>query len=156
MLAHVRGADVVQAAIETLSLGRRFNCVLLASHFVNEADPKDRRRLLEVCARHVLPGGSVLVEAYPVDLDWADAVGKTRVRGAVAITVTEAHVDGAVVDAVIEYAVDGGSWRQAFRARMLDEAELAAAFREAGLEFVRWLDDRGSWCEARPCENRES
>jgi hypothetical protein len=28
------------------------------------------------------------------------------------------------------------------------------ALREAGLQFVRWLDDRGSWSEARPCENR--
>jgi SAM-dependent methyltransferase len=153
MLAHVRGAEVVRAPIETLELGRSFDCVVLASHFVNELDPKLRRRLLDVCARHVAPSGSVLVESYPDGFDWAGAVGTRSVHGDVEITVTEARLDGPVVDAVVEYSVDGRSWRQAFTARMLDEAQLADALGDAGLDFVRWLDDRRSWCEARPCEN---
>jgi SAM-dependent methyltransferase len=156
MLAHVRGAEVVRAGVETLDLGRTFECVVLASHFVNEVDPERRRRLLEVCARHVAPCGSVLVESYPADFDWEDAIGKRSVHGDVAITVTEARVDGTFVDAVVEYAVDGRSWRQSFTARMLDEADLVTALADAGLGFLRWLDERRSWCEARPCENRAS
>ena len=35
MLEHVRGADTVHARIEELDLGQTFDCVLLASHFVN-------------------------------------------------------------------------------------------------------------------------
>jgi SAM-dependent methyltransferase len=156
MLAHVRGAEVVRAAIETLELGRAFDSVVLASHFVNEFDPKRRRRLLDVCARHVASSGSVLIESYPAGFDWEDALGKPSVHGDVTVNVTEARVRGRVVDAVVEYRVDGRSWRQAFRARMLDRAELTDALGEAGLDFVRWLDDRRSWCEARPCENRAS
>jgi hypothetical protein len=98
----------------------------------------------------------VLVEAYPGDFDWESSVGRTSVHGDVAITVTAAHSDGSVVDAVVEYAVDGRTWRQPFTARMLDEAELATALGEVGLRFVRWLDHQRSWCEARPCENRAS
>jgi SAM-dependent methyltransferase len=156
MLAHLRDAEVVEAVIGALDLGRSFDCVVLASHFVNEVDPERRRGLLEVCARHVAPSRSVLVESYPAGFVWEDAVGKASVHGDVAITVTEARVAGTLVDAVVEYAVDGRCWRQAFTARMLDEAELEAALREAGLDFVRWLDDRRSWCETRPCENRAS
>jgi SAM-dependent methyltransferase len=104
MLAHVRGAEVVETVIEELDLGRT----------------------------------------------------ETRFQGDVAITLSEAAVDGAVVSAAVEYAVDGRRWRQAFTARMLDEEELRSALHEAGLEGVRWLDERRSWSEARPCKNRAS
>jgi SAM-dependent methyltransferase len=156
MLAHVRGAEVVHAVIEELDLGQTYDAVVLGSHFVNEADAGVRNRLLEVCARHTAPGGSVLVESYPAQLDWDAAVGKTRFQGDVAITLREAAVDGPLVEAAVEYAVDGRSWRQAFTAWMLDETELRSVLGEAGLEWVRWLDDRRSWSEARPCENRAS
>jgi SAM-dependent methyltransferase len=156
MLAHVRGAEVVQAPIEELELGRTFDAVVLASHFVNDADQAGRRRLLEVCARHTAPGGSVLVESYPAELDWDADVGETRFLGDVAITLTEAAVDGAIVEAAMEYTVDGRSWRQEFTARMLDEEELRSALCEAGLDWMRWLNDRRTWSEARPCENRAS
>jgi SAM-dependent methyltransferase len=154
MLAHVRGAEVVQATVEDLELGRTFDAVILGSHFVNEEDAAQCRRLLEVCARHAGPRGSVLIESYPAALDWVGAVGETRLQGDVAITLREATSDGPIVEAVVEYAVDGRSWRQAFRARMLPERALKEALRESGLQLVRWLDDRRSWSESRPCENR--
>jgi SAM-dependent methyltransferase len=154
MLSRVHGAELVQAWIEELDLGRTFDCVVLASHFVNQVDPEHRLRLLGACARHVSPGGSVLIESYPADLNWRAAVGKASVRGDVTITVTEAAVDGPLVEAAVEYAVDGASWLQRFTARMLDLRELEAALREARLEFVRWLDAEQSWSESQPCENR--
>jgi SAM-dependent methyltransferase len=154
MLGHVRGADVVLSSVERLDLARKFDCVVLASHFVNDAEALRRRRVLEVCARHVEPEGSVLLESYPPDLDWEASIGETRLLGDVGVTVTEARVAGGLVDAVVDYSVDGRSWRQPFSARMLDQGELDATLREAGLRFARWLDDRRSWSEAHPCENR--
>jgi SAM-dependent methyltransferase len=53
MLAHVRGAETVLADAASIELGRRFDCVLLASHFVNDADDRGRRALLAACARHL-------------------------------------------------------------------------------------------------------
>jgi SAM-dependent methyltransferase len=154
MLAHIGGAEVVESTIDDLDLGRTFDCVVLASHFVNAPRAETRRRLLETCARHVTPAGVVLVESYPQGLDWTRGVGETRLRGDVAITLVEAKVEGSRVEAVVEYAVDGHRWRQPFTAQMLGEAELTAALGEAGLSFVRWLDDGRSWSAARPCENR--
>jgi SAM-dependent methyltransferase len=154
MLAHVQGAERVCASVEGLDLGRTFDAVVLGSHFVNEADPVARRRVLEACARHVAPRGSVLVESYPPGLDWEASIGETRLHGDVGITVTEAALEGRVVNAVVEYAVDGRSWRQPFSARMLDEAELRATLAEAGLRFERWVDADRRWSLARPCENR--
>jgi SAM-dependent methyltransferase len=75
MLEHVRDAEKVHARIEELDLVRRFDCVLLASHFVNAPDADV---FLDACARHVDGNGVVLVEAYPPDREWA--VGRvTRV-----------------------------------------------------------------------------
>ena len=154
MLAHVRGAELVRARIEELDLRRTFDCVVLASHFVNDSDLERRRRLLEVGARHVSPSGSVLVESYPSDFDWGEAVGVTSTRGDVAVTLTEATVQRPLVDAAVEYAVEGRSWLQRFSARKLDQRELETVLVEAGLQFVRWLDERRTWSESRPCENR--
>jgi len=154
MLAHVDGAERVRATVEELDLARTFDAVVLGSHFVNEPDPVRRRRVLEACARHVAPSGSVLIESYPPGLDWEASVGRPRALGDVAITVTEASVRGPLVDAAVEYAVDGRVWRQRFSARLLDETELQEALREVGLDFHRWLDADLGWSEARPCENR--
>jgi SAM-dependent methyltransferase len=156
MLTHVRGAETVRSRVEELELGRRFDAVVLGSHFVNEPDPRRRRQLLEVCALHVAPHGCVLIESYAPTLDWDTAVGRTTSLGDVSVTVTQASVEAPLVDAVVEYAVDGRTWRQPFIARMLTDAELAAALREVGLELVRWLDERMTWSDARPCENRAS
>ena len=154
MLALVRGAETIRSTVEELRLARSFDAVVLGSHFVNDADPGRRRRLLATCARHVLAGGSVLIESYASTLDWEAAVGRTSFLGDVAVTLLQARVDGPLVDAVVEYAVAGRSWRQPFTARMLDEAELTAALRDVGLRFVRWVDDEASWCEARPWASR--
>ena len=71
MLALMRGAETVLADLETLDLGRRFPVVVLASNFINDPDPGMRRAYLETCARHVLPGGQVLLQGFP--RDWARA-----------------------------------------------------------------------------------
>jgi SAM-dependent methyltransferase len=145
MLAHVRGAETVCAAIESLELDRRFDCVVLGSHFVN--DPA-RTPLLDACARHVEDDGVVLIEAYPPGLEWR-ADTETRL-GDVVIRLVEADRSVDRVRATVEYAVDERTWRQSFVAELLDEDGLAAALARSGLSFTRWLDRDRGWLEARP------
>jgi SAM-dependent methyltransferase len=145
MLAHLRGAETVCATIESLQLGRRFDCVLLGSHFVN--DPA-RTPLLDACARHVEDDGVVLIEAYPPGLEWT-AGAETRL-GDVVIRLVEAERALDRVTATVEYAVDGRTWRQSFDAELLDEDGLTAALARSGLSFTRWLDRDRGWLEARP------
>lgn len=145
MLAHVREAETVCAKIELLRLDRRFDCVLLGSHFVN--DPV-RAPALETCASHVADDGVVLIEAYPQGLEWT-AGRETRI-GDVVIRLVEAKRTGDRVRATMEYDVDGQTWRQTFEAELLGEDELAAVLSASGLSFAGWLDRARGWLEARP------
>ena len=149
MLAHVRGATTVHGRIEDLDLGRGFDCVLLASHFVNTADPAARRRLLAACASHVLADGRVLVEMYPED--WRPQAGDASGRDGLELRYMQADWDGSVVTATIEYRIGERRWIQGpFTAAVLDEPALAASLDEAGLAFDGWLDERRTWFAARP------
>jgi SAM-dependent methyltransferase len=147
MLAHVRGAETVLADAEELDLGRRFDCVLLASHFVNDADDRSRHELLRTCARHLQGDGVLLAEAYPPELDWA--AGRETRLGDVVMRLAESEQDGDLVRAVMEYEVDGRRWRQAFTARILDEDALRDELGRAGLRFERWLARERGWLVAR-------
>jgi SAM-dependent methyltransferase len=144
MLAHVHAAETVCAKIESLRLARRFDCVLLGSHFVN--DPA-RAPILETCARHVADDGVVLIEAYPPGLEWT--AGAERRLGDVVIRLVEAERTADRVRATMEYGVDGKTWRQSFEAELLDEDELASALSASGLSFTGWLDRNRGWLEAR-------
>lgn len=144
MLEHVRASETVCAKIESLDLERRFDCVLLGSHFVN--DP-GRARLLATCARHVDAAGIVLIEAYPPGLDWT--AGRQTRLGDVVVTLVEAEQTGDLVRAAVEYAVDGRTWLQRFEAELLDEEELRAALSAAGLRFDRWLSAERGWFVAQ-------
>ena len=144
MLAHVRGAETVCATIESLELDRRFDCVLLGSHFVN--DPA-RAPLLDACARHVDVDGDVLIEAYPSGLEWK-AGTETRL-GDVVIRLVEAERALDRIQATVEYEVDGRTWRQSFEAELLDERGLRAAVSAVGLRFDRWLSRDRGWFVAQ-------
>jgi SAM-dependent methyltransferase len=147
MLAHVRGAETVQSAIEELDLGRRFPCVLLASHLVNTADAKQRSAFLQTCARHVDDDGVVLLERH--EPDWAPDEGVRGRMGDVTIALEDVRVDPPAVAATACYEADGKTWRHPFAARLLDDKALAEELRAAGLRLSRVLDDRGTWVEAR-------
>ena len=155
MLSHVQGAETVLADVAELRLRRRFDCVLLASHFVNDADHVRRRAVLETCARHVHEDGVVLVEAYPPSLDWEASVGRRRRLGDVVVTVVDANVDGDDVDATVVYELEGETWRQPFTAQMLDEADLRRALDTVGLRFERWLARERGWFTAIPRTPRD-
>jgi SAM-dependent methyltransferase len=147
MLAHVRGAETVVARIEELDLPRTFDCVLLASHFVNVPDERERTALLRACARHLAHDGLALIEAYPPDVSWEP--GEARRLGGLTLRLAEAEQVGDLVRATMEYEVDGRVWRQPFEAALLDEAGLRRALRDGGLELDRWLDRDRGWLAAR-------
>jgi SAM-dependent methyltransferase len=136
MLARVEGAETVQAAIEGLDLGRRFDAVLLASNLVN-AEPGQRRAFLEASAQHA---DTVLIEGLP--LGWAPD-GAESALGDVVSRLRVDRIDGNVVHGSVEYELDGRTWQHAFAMwTFADDDELAAALSEAGLRLERRIDQR--------------
>src|SRR5579862_189736 len=134
MLAHVREAETVQAQIEGLELGRRFDAVLLASNLVN-ADPPRRRAFLETCRRHA---DLVVVQGLP--LGWSPE-DREAALGDVVSRLRVERVAGGVVHGAMEYEAGGRTWRHPFAMHVFaGEAELAAALGEAGLRIERRLE----------------
>ncbi len=147
MLAHVRDADTVLADIETLDLGRRFPVVVLASNFLNATEQEELDAVLAACARHVEPGGQVLLERMPPD--WEPRPG-ARTVGGVELTLRDVEHDGEIISAVMDYEANGERWTHAFRTKLISDDEVDAALARTGLERVRWLDERRTWVEAQP------
>jgi SAM-dependent methyltransferase len=142
MLAHLRDAEALEARIEGLELGRRFDAVILASNLVN-ADPPRRRAFLETCRRHA---DLVLLEGLP--LAWSPADDETTLGGVRSRLHVE-RIDGGVVHGEMEYEAEGRTWRHSFAMHVFSgESELSAALAEAGLRCERRLDAR--WFTAVP------
>ncbi|WP_219513818.1 class I SAM-dependent methyltransferase [Nonomuraea ceibae] len=152
MLEHVRGARTVRSRIQDLDLGRRFDGVLLASHLVHTADDQDRRGLLETCARHVAPGGSVLIQWTPPERHGKAAVGQGRTTdGGLRLELAaQEEVAPGVVNATMRYSHEGRVWTQSFTSRMLTDERLAEALAEAGLRLDRFLTEDRAWLKAVP------
>jgi SAM-dependent methyltransferase len=148
MLAHVRGAETVQATIQGLDLGRRFDVVLLASHMVNTDDDGLRRRFLETCRRHLADGGCVVLQRH--EPAWfEEAVEGERTSGGVTFRLRDLRRPGpGLLAATVEYQVGERVWTQWFQARRLDDDELAGVLAEAGLAVDAYLTGDGSWVRA--------
>jgi SAM-dependent methyltransferase len=150
MLAHVRGAETVPAAIQGLDLGRRFEVVLLASHMVNTDDDRLRRRFLETCRRHLRDGGCVLLQRHPPG--WFEEADEDEHQvGGVTVRLLDLRRPApGLLAATVEYQAGDRVWTQWFTARRLDDGELAAALGEAGLAVDAYLTGDGSWVRAVP------
>jgi SAM-dependent methyltransferase len=136
MLAHVRSAERVLADIETLELGRTFDAVLLASHFINIADDDLRRAVLATCRRHVAPGGAVVIQRLDPTAKFEELFEDVR-------------REGSILSATAVYTLDGQTWRQPFSSRVLDEEDAERELALAGLRLERWLDEPWTWLLAR-------
>ena len=145
MLAHVGRATPVQADIEDLDLGRRFNAVVLASHLVNTADPAQRRAFLATCARHVDPRGVVVVERH--DPAWAAQVddGPLGERDGVRFALEGVMRNGDRLSATSVYVIDGRELWHRWTAQILDDAALDRELAAVGLARVRFLDPEATW-----------
>jgi SAM-dependent methyltransferase len=144
MLAGVRGAATVLADAGELDLGRRFDAVVLASHLVNSVDDALRHRLLAACARHVAPGGVVVVVRPPPG-GVRSATPASNVVDGVQIDLHHLSHDGDRLDAVVTYRFDGRRYDHAFACLDVDDDRLAAEAAAVGLAVDRRLDDEGAW-----------
>ena len=150
MLAHVRGAETVHARIEDLTLGRRFDVVLLASHLINTDDIAARTAFLAACRRHVADDGGVIIQQHAPGW-FATAADAENVRDGIIFRMRDVSRPAPnLVSATVEY-VDGDQvWTQTFTARRLDDTELAAVLADARLRLDRYLTDDHSWFRAVP------
>jgi SAM-dependent methyltransferase len=144
------GVETVQARIQELDLGRRFDAVLLASFLVNTPDDELRRGFLGACRDHLAEGGCVLVQRHPPA--WFDEAAEgERTSGGVTFRLRDLHRPGpGLLAATAKYQVGERVWTHAFTARRLDDGELAAALAGAGLAVDAYLTGDGSWVRAVP------
>jgi SAM-dependent methyltransferase len=153
MLHWIRDAETVQARIEQLDLGRRFDAVLLGSHLVNVPDDDLRRAFLATCRMHVADTGVVLIEHH--DPDWAQTAAASRIKvGTVLLGLTNVRRHPPFVSATGVYEVEGHAFRQPFTARVLSIGEIADELARVGLRLRRRLTD--GWAEAVPIGRRSS
>ncbi len=146
MLAHIQGAETIQAPIEGLSLGRRFDAVVLGSHLVNTPDVEQCREFLRTCARHVTPGGVVLIEQAP-DAFFAGFVPQRFQQGDLTTVFRNIRKPGPdLLGMTIDYHSGKRWWSQTIQCRRFDPTILA----DARLRFAERLTDDGGWFSARP------
>ncbi|MEV1173439.1 class I SAM-dependent methyltransferase [Nonomuraea sp. NPDC049784] len=152
MLAHVRGATTVLARVQDLMLDRRFDTVMLASQLVNTVDDTARRKLIAACARHVKPGGAVLIQWMPAEAHDRWHVGMGRQDGD--ITITMAAVEEAspgVFHATMRYTYgDDKVWTQSFTSKRLTDDDLVAELAAGGLRLERFVTEDRTWVLAPP------
>lgn len=143
------------AAVETLGsveLGSRFDTVVLGSHLINLPDADSRAAFLDLARRHLAAGGTMLVEHHP--LDWAETAADVRAMpGGSTVGMVVVRRDPPFVSAVSVYDVGGRVVRQPFTARVLSDAELAAALTGAGFADARRLGP--TWLAVREVEARD-
>jgi SAM-dependent methyltransferase len=150
MLARIRGAETVQARIQELDLGRRFDAVLLASFLVNVADDGLRGRFLAACRDHLAEGGCLLVQRHPPAW-FTEAAEGEQTTGGITFRLRDLRRPGpGLLAATAEYQAGERVWTHAFTTRRLDDGELAAALAEAGLAVDAYLTGDGSWVRAVP------
>ncbi len=143
MIARITETETIQATIGELRLDRRFDVVLMMSYLINVADDAERLRLLQTCAHHVRPGGSVLIQQQlPTQL--AQPVVLESERGRMEISDVE-HLPGNQVAATLTHTRDGRSWSQRVLTQNLTEQQLTDQLAAAGLKLVRYLTPDTSW-----------
>jgi hypothetical protein len=109
-------------------------------------------RLLQTCAHHVRPGGSVLLQKQlPSQL--AKPVVRESERGRMEISDVE-HLPGNQVAATVTHTIGGRSWSQRVLTQNLTEEQLAGQLTEAGLRLDEYLTPDSSWVRARPVATR--
>lgn len=147
MLAHIpSGVRTVLSGIEELALEERFECVLLMSYLVNYGD---RDALLAACARHVSPGGRVLIQREAVGM--FDVAPREWNSNGVHMRLAEVEPVGpGTVTATIEYSSGDRTWTHTFTTRRLDDEEIPEVLGKAGLRLDGFLTDDRTWVVARP------
>ena len=125
------------AGLRQVELRRRFDTVALGSHFINLPDDADRSAFLELAARHLAVGGTVVIEHHPSD--WAETAADVEPTPGSTVGMVDVRRDPPFVSAVSVYDVGGRLVRQPFSARVLSERDLAEVLERTGLRISRRL-----------------
>jgi len=94
----VPAPEVTADALRSIVDERRFDTVVLGSHLVNLPDEGRRSALLDLAARHVASGGSVVVEHHPVD--WAETAAEVEPTPGAALGMEDVRREPPFVSAV--------------------------------------------------------
>lgn len=148
MLARITTTETIRSTIGDLRLDRQFDVVLMMSFLINVADDTERLQLLQTCAHHVRPGGSVLLQQEIPGRGHAHAVLENGNRTMVISDVEDLR-DGAQA-ATLSYTIDGRSWSHRIVTKNLTEAELTAQLTAAGLHLADYLTPNKMWVRAQP------
>ena len=149
MLALIEGAETIEARIQDLDLERTFDGVVLMSNLINNPDPEERLALLGAIRRHLGPHGVALIERYDPAAG-EDPTPTEHHRYGITIRAFDIRRDGNLLYQKIEYdAGVRGRWMFDMQgARILTDDEILAELAAAGLQHLRWIDERHRWLAA--------
>jgi SAM-dependent methyltransferase len=135
--------ETTPAEIATLDLApRQWPVVVLASRMINDEHGPG---FLAAAARHLEPGGVVIVERHiPGWIDTVESSEAVRHGLRMAIEVDDQSTPG-VLHATMTYDVDGERYRQSFVAYEVDDERLARLAADVGLRVDAVLDDDRAW-----------
>ena len=146
MLAHAPlEAQLINSDIESLSLQKRFDVVLLPTCLINHADPSVRVAFLKTAADHMRPSGRFILERHdPVWLSSSD-VGLVGQRQGLSVWVESVSRAGGVISMTLKYADTVNAWKHSFVLVALDELALQSQLHAAGFGRITWLDVAQRW-----------
>lgn len=154
MLAHVSGqVRKVHADIVALALPERFDVVLIPSGLINHADAAVRRGFVAAAARHVAPGGAVILKCQSAH--WLRTVMLGRVAGDDDEAIDVIHVDrtpdeqGLKVNMTLKYTMGDDEWTHSFAVVPMDEAAITQLLGDEGFQPPEALDAKREWFAAR-------
>jgi SAM-dependent methyltransferase len=148
MLSRVHGARTVLSPIESLDLGELFDTVLLGSFLIHAPEPSRARALLATCARHVKPGGCVLIQREGAD--WHTNVPRQGpLAGGIVRVASSTEVRPGVRSVHVEYEFTDASWTHTFLSHPLTDAAFTALLATAGLRLDSYLTADHTWALAR-------
>lgn len=152
MLAHITGAETVEARIEELALGRLFDVVLLISHLIETPDLDQCRAFLRTCRAHVHDNGHVIIQRDPPERNYSAELPFRRVvADGCTISMRDLTQPSAGLLAfTLDYQIDGTAWSQSVVTRPIDDDSLEQELAAAGLQFDGFITANRSWIRARP------
>lgn len=134
MLVHVQGPEPVQADIAQLQLNRHYDVVLLASYLVNSSKRGEPLAFLTAAARHLLPGGRVLLQATRRSSFDSWRLGQSHRSGEFEVEPLRLDIVGQHVAATVRYRCGDQVWLHEWSDLLLTDAQLSALARRAGFD----------------------
>ncbi|MGL4576271.1 MAG: class I SAM-dependent methyltransferase [Burkholderiaceae bacterium] len=146
MLAHVpEAAEKVLGDIQTLTLGRQLDAVLMSSNLINLPDAHMRSAMLQVCRAHLSAQGQLFFERH--DPGWLHTIktGKAGKAGDVQLHIDAFEKRGSELFVKLAYHRAGSVWMQEFSTRILDDDEVLTLVKANGFSAPKWLSESRCW-----------